>query len=110
MKEIGRASCRERVENREEGVSSRRRHTRCLSDWSSDVCSSDLHADAHAWPRRAIDQVEADLLVVPQDEGRAEEYEPKPRRHRELGRPPHREIEEIPEDDLDDEGDRKSVV
>src|ERR1039458_10366335 len=26
--------------------SSRRRHTRCLSDWSSDVCSSDLHA----WP------------------------------------------------------------
>src|SRR5258705_3215772 len=23
-------------------VSSRRRHTRCLSDWSSDVCSSDL--------------------------------------------------------------------
>src|SRR5437899_11281804 len=23
--------------------SSRRRHTRCLSDWSSDVCSSDLH-------------------------------------------------------------------
>src|SRR5205814_5726062 len=24
----------------------RRRHTRCLSDWSSDVCSSDLTADA----------------------------------------------------------------
>src|SRR5215212_1335025 len=24
--------------------SSRRRHTRCLSDWSSDVCSSDLRA------------------------------------------------------------------
>src|SRR5258705_10324448 len=24
--------------------SSRRRHTRCLSDWSSDVCSSDLQA------------------------------------------------------------------
>src|SRR5262245_62213483 len=28
--------------------SSRRRHTRCLSDWSSDVCSSDLVAFAHA--------------------------------------------------------------
>src|SRR5258705_1915329 len=28
-------------------VSSRRRHTRCLSDWSSDVCSSDLDPDAH---------------------------------------------------------------
>src|SRR5258705_4800339 len=26
--------------------SSRRRHTRCLSDWSSDVCSSDLAAVA----------------------------------------------------------------
>src|SRR5438045_7587705 len=24
--------------------SSRRRHTRCLSDWSSDVCSSDLRS------------------------------------------------------------------
>src|SRR5262245_64343212 len=28
--------------------SSRRRHTRCLSDWSSDVCSSDLVLCAHA--------------------------------------------------------------
>src|SRR5471030_1602341 len=27
-------------------VSSRRRHTRCLSDWSSDVCSSDLAKEA----------------------------------------------------------------
>src|ERR1039458_3993669 len=31
--------------------SSRRRHTRCLSDWSSDVCSSDLcnRASAAVW-------------------------------------------------------------
>src|SRR5205814_3156478 len=28
--------------------SSRRRHTRCLSDWSSDVCSSDLIERADA--------------------------------------------------------------
>src|ERR1035438_3568992 len=28
--------------------SSRRRHTRCLSDWSSDVCSSDLCTDPYA--------------------------------------------------------------
>src|SRR5438045_9714033 len=28
--------------------SSRRRHTRCLSDWSSDVCSSDLCATSPA--------------------------------------------------------------
>src|ERR1035438_10586701 len=27
--------------------SSRRRHTRCLSDWSSDVCSSDLEEIDH---------------------------------------------------------------
>src|SRR5205814_7356267 len=26
---------------------SRRRHTRCLSDWSSDVCSSDLSVHLH---------------------------------------------------------------
>src|SRR5205814_6883244 len=29
--------------------SSRRRHTRCLSDWSSDVCSSDLNASSSGW-------------------------------------------------------------
>src|SRR5205814_4004621 len=28
--------------------SSRRRHTRCLSDWSSDVCSSDLDCTMNA--------------------------------------------------------------
>src|SRR5262245_66128205 len=28
--------------------SSRRRHTRCLSDWSSDVCSSDLDTGSGA--------------------------------------------------------------
>src|SRR5205814_3838314 len=30
--------------------SSRRRHTRCLSDWSSDVCSSDLEPVQQAPP------------------------------------------------------------
>src|SRR5437899_12508227 len=30
--------------------SSRRRHTRCLSDWSSDVCSSDL-SESKGQPR-----------------------------------------------------------
>src|SRR5262245_65569021 len=42
--------------------SSRRRHTTCLSDWSSDVCSSDLgqlgeecggSRDIAAWPSKA---------------------------------------------------------
>src|SRR5882724_3551556 len=42
--------------------SSRRRHTRCLSDWSSDVCSSDLarsvsdHANGQV--RNFLDNVE----------------------------------------------------
>src|SRR5258705_8441987 len=32
--------------------SSRRRHTRCLSDWSSDVCSSDLSVPiSRVWRR-----------------------------------------------------------
>src|SRR5262245_63518778 len=39
--------------------SSRRRHTRCLSDWSSDVCSSDLRDQQRHW--RADDVV--DLCV-----------------------------------------------
>src|SRR5437899_9088046 len=34
--------------------SSRRRHTRCLSDWSSDVCSSDLGIDEIAAAERDI--------------------------------------------------------
>src|ERR1035438_6897527 len=36
-------------------ITSRRRHTRCLSDWSSDVCSSDLigraQAETHTEPK-----------------------------------------------------------
>src|ERR1039458_6171257 len=31
--------------------SSRRRHTRCLSDWSSDVCSSDVWPSSAPSPR-----------------------------------------------------------
>src|SRR5438046_8759760 len=33
--------------------SSRRRHTRLVSDWSSDVCSSDLPRPTSAWPQSA---------------------------------------------------------
>src|ERR1035438_10649717 len=35
--------------------SSRRRHTRCLSDWSSDVCSSDLYVPYLQAPSRSMD-------------------------------------------------------
>src|SRR5256886_6619497 len=34
--------------------SSRRRHTRFDCDWSSDVCSSDLHAPARGGPVRLV--------------------------------------------------------
>src|SRR5437762_2860314 len=44
MTEIGRASCRESDDVLVGGGASRRRHTRYIGDWSSDVCSSDLSA------------------------------------------------------------------
>src|ERR1039458_6887447 len=36
--------------------SSRRRHTRCLSDWSSDVCSSDLPPGSFGGGRGSAEQ------------------------------------------------------
>src|SRR5437899_2256429 len=44
--------------------SSRRRHTRCLSDWSSDVCSSDLYETSALGLRYVISQVARDEVVV----------------------------------------------
>src|SRR6266436_764045 len=47
--------------------SSRRRHTRCSRDWSSDVCSSDLLALEGTGPQRAKVEILADAdagLVV----------------------------------------------
>src|SRR5258705_5036958 len=41
---------------------SRRRHTICLSDWSSDVCSSDLCGIAEAWEEAATK-----ASAIPQD-------------------------------------------
>src|SRR5205814_6310005 len=41
--------------------SSRRRHTRCLSDWSSDVCSSDLFHLSWQSADAALDPVERRL-------------------------------------------------
>src|SRR5205814_4056015 len=40
---------------------SRRRHTRCLSDWSSDVCSSDLSVEHNF----SIDAQNIDMNVQP---------------------------------------------
>src|SRR5205814_2630673 len=62
--------------------SSRRRHTRCLSDWSSDVCSSDLRirrdlrvglsVGSDAPPRRRLVLDDADtrgLAVALEEDG-----------------------------------------
>src|SRR5258705_2825544 len=54
--------------------SSRRRHTRCLSDWSSDVCSSDLKmgtdATAAAGPgATAASASDAEILTYGKAEG-----------------------------------------
>src|SRR2546429_4488604 len=47
--------------------SSRRRHTRCSRDWSSDVCSSDLAAGVPRRLAHAIDRcLEKDPLSRPQ--------------------------------------------
>src|SRR5437899_6109914 len=48
--------------------SSRRRHTRCLSDWSSDVCSSDLDQVVHE------PQTEASGMLVGAAHPRLPEY------------------------------------
>src|SRR5947199_5915637 len=56
--------------------SSRRRHTRCLSDWSSDVCSSDLERAYKIAPFRTgvrmLGEIEAQALpemIFPEDKG-----------------------------------------
>src|SRR5258705_9085220 len=47
--------------------SSRRRHTRCLSDWSSDVCSSDLTyiyiRGEYAWIVDILEQAIAEAKI-----------------------------------------------
>src|SRR5690349_16464728 len=45
--------------------SSRRRHTRSLRDWSSDVCSSDLHACKHLGALHVIERVRPNLGSLP---------------------------------------------
>src|ERR1035438_10617682 len=52
--------------------SSRRRHTRCLSDWSSDVCSSDLRMNSPKPSiRQRVDRWK--LMSVTLTSGRSEE-------------------------------------
>src|SRR3990172_7329731 len=44
--------------------SSRRRHTRCSRDWSSDVCSSDLHRGSWIDGPLADAPILSDLIMV----------------------------------------------
>src|SRR5258706_7604685 len=44
--------------------SSRRRHTRLVSDWSSDVCSSDLAERSARKPRAAVERSVPETLPV----------------------------------------------
>src|SRR2546429_2163686 len=46
--------------------SSRRRHTRCSRDWSSDVCSSDLTAEAAALSEAEHDAALSTILSAAQ--------------------------------------------
>src|SRR5205814_10057701 len=54
--------------------SSRRRHTRCLSDWSSDVCSSDLPVKRIAPTGARIDAGGDKLALGVVDVGPAGEF------------------------------------
>src|SRR5436853_543626 len=47
--------------------SSRRRHTRCLSDWSSDVCSSDLKSCGNPMTHGIFASDSAGTLDLPRD-------------------------------------------
>src|SRR5256884_4041940 len=53
--------------------SSRRRHTRCSRDWSSDVCSSDLFLNGELGPLESVDPHFTALLYA------GDRYEAKPR-------------------------------
>src|SRR5437764_4651979 len=55
--------------------SSRRRHTRYIGDWSSDVCSSDLSPVVTVDDGREQAQEEAALIVVQED--RRSRYSPR---------------------------------
>src|SRR5205814_4866791 len=49
--------------------SSRRRHTRCLSDWSSDVCSSDLAEVCRAVRKVLSSAASQPRIEIPEPEG-----------------------------------------
>src|SRR5262249_57686029 len=79
--------------------SSRRRHTRLVSDWSSDVCSSDLgsaRGAGAAGGRRAAGAGDGQVLVVRAGgRGRTRALDLRSRRRGQIGRASCRERVEV---------------
>src|SRR5690554_1469536 len=57
--------------------SSRRRHTRCGRDWSSDVCSSDLYAQGLTASRELVGELEAVAGLVIRQAKAANNWNPR---------------------------------
>src|SRR3989449_9908335 len=55
--------------------SSRRRHTRCSRDWSSDVCSSDLHCLAYEEVRDLRDRLVRENVYLQEEIRREHPFE-----------------------------------
>src|SRR5205814_5570181 len=85
--------------------SGRRRHTRCLSDWSSDVCSSDLPCGLEQGPAERVDGGGRDPALQGGHHGGGVRVPRRlARRHidaREIGRASCRERVEIEEEALE---------
>src|SRR5690554_7793428 len=84
--------------------SSRRRHTRCGRDWSSDVCSSDLYQDLmkslsfnskakHAYFQAIHYSTEQEMDTVQRQQ--LEEYIERNKKIREVSPVPEKDIKEI---------------
>src|SRR5258705_216648 len=76
---------------------SRRRHTRCLSDWSSDVCSSDLsfhYTPLNAHYKALLKKAEKNkknLIMIDAEKDEWRNEKPTGKRIREIGRASCRE-------------------